>query len=373
MNKWKQKIARHILNIPGWNTKRKIIVFESDDWGSIRIPSRDVLNDLRNFGIPVDDDPFSKFDSLASSCDLEHLFETLTSVKDIFGHYPVLTANCVTANPDFDAIRKSNYSLYSYELFTETLKRYPEHSNSFNLWNQGMDMKVFYPQYHGREHLNFIQWLGSLNHGSRDFLFAFALGTYAINSESRSKRNNLLASLDYEELTDKQIIIDALIDGLNLFKRIFDFESVSYTPACYTWNSEIEEILARKNVKYIKTSKVQNVISPSIKKYKKRYHYNGKKNRFGQLYLVRNALFEPSLNNRIDWVDSCLNSIDIAFKWNKPAIICSHRLNFIGYINENNRVKNLKLLKQLLGNIMRKWPEVEFINSERLGNIISNS
>jgi len=39
------KLHRYIANIPGWRTNRKIIVIESDDWGSIRT----LLNVFENF------------------------------------------------------------------------------------------------------------------------------------------------------------------------------------------------------------------------------------------------------------------------------------------------------------------------------------
>jgi len=38
-----KKIAmRNVANIPGWRTDRKIVVIESDDWGAIRMPSKEV-------------------------------------------------------------------------------------------------------------------------------------------------------------------------------------------------------------------------------------------------------------------------------------------------------------------------------------------
>ena len=30
---------RNLSNLPGWRTSRKIVVIESDDWGTIRMPS----------------------------------------------------------------------------------------------------------------------------------------------------------------------------------------------------------------------------------------------------------------------------------------------------------------------------------------------
>ena len=51
---FKQIVTHNLLNIPGWRTKRKIVVIESDDWGSIRMPSRDIYEKLLAEGYRVD-------------------------------------------------------------------------------------------------------------------------------------------------------------------------------------------------------------------------------------------------------------------------------------------------------------------------------
>jgi len=84
-------------------------------------------------------------------------------------------------------------------------------------------------------------------------------------------------------------------------------------------------------------------------------------------------MFEPSSRKYTDPVGSCLKEIAIAFAWNKPAIICSHRVNFIGSVDLNNRIRNIGLFKQLLFEIIKKWPEVEFMSSDNLGMYISSS
>ena len=75
----KQIISRNLINISGFRTKRKIVVFESDDWGSIRMPSKEVFKTLSNNGIQVEKSPYCKFDGLESNLDLESLFDLLTS------------------------------------------------------------------------------------------------------------------------------------------------------------------------------------------------------------------------------------------------------------------------------------------------------
>jgi hypothetical protein len=53
-------------------------------------------------------------------------------------------------------------------------------------------------------------------------------------------------------------------------------------------------------------------------------------------------------------VGECLKDIQNAFFWKKPAIITSHRLNFIGFIHPENRERNLKQFRELLRNHIKK-------------------
>jgi hypothetical protein len=86
--------------------------------------------------------------------------------------------------------------------------------------------------------------------------------------------------------------------------------------------------------------------------------------------LTRNCIFEPSEEGK-DWVDSCIRDIKIAFRMRKPAVISTHRVNYIGALEENNRARGLKQLDELLGAVTKRWPDVEFITSDQLGDIIA--
>jgi len=100
------------------------------------------------------------------------------------------------------------------------------------------------------------------------------------------------------------------------------------------------------------------------------FHWLGQKNKYSQRFITRNCFFEPSEKSK-DWVDSCLKDIEIAFRWYKPAVISSHRVNYIGALNKSNRDNGLTQLKQLLRSMLKKWPEVEFMTSDQLGDLIS--
>ena len=76
----KQNIAYNFFNIPGWRTKRHIVVIESDDWGSVRMPSLEVYNQFLKEGIRVDKDIYCRYDNFATQDALEILFEDRKSV-----------------------------------------------------------------------------------------------------------------------------------------------------------------------------------------------------------------------------------------------------------------------------------------------------
>lgn len=361
--------SKHIINIPGWRTKRKIVIIESDDWGSIRMPSKEVFLRFFKRGLDLSETDYNRFDSLESNDDLTMLYQVLYNHKDSKGNYPVITANCVVGNPDFQRIRESDFAQYFFEPFTETLKRYPNHDKVIPLYNEGLARRIFFPQFHGREHVNIVRWMNALRNGTSDILFCFDNET----TFSGNGDYNFMEVLDYNTPTDLEGMNTSLIQGLELFEEIFGFRSRSFIPPCYTWDSEIEETLFNKGIRYLQGLVVQYVPTGSFGNYKKKYHFLGDRSRFGQTYLIRNAFFEPSLSNSNDPVGECLNRIGIAFKWHKPAIITSHRINYIGSLVEKNRSDNLKLLNELLMKILQKWPDVEFMTSDQLGDIITEN
>lgn len=374
--KLKQTISHNLLNIPGWHTKRKLVVIESDDWGAIRMPSKEAYNQFLKEGIRVDNDPYCRYDSLANKEDLEALFDVLTSVKDKNGNYVVFTADAVVANPDFKKIREADFCEYFYEPITVTMANSPAHEHVFDLWKEGIKEGIFHPQFHGREHLNVTKWLAVLREG-KDFVTkrAFELGTFGLTSKVASSiQGNYMGAFDSAEEDDIKRYDNIIKEGLDLFNKLFGYRSESFIATTYTWSPLIEPSLKLNGVKYIQGLVSQRIpFDSGTKFYYKKNNYQGKKNNLGQIYLMRNCFFEPShFRDKFDVVDECLSRINIAFRWGKAAVISSHRLNFIGNIDIQNRDRNLILFQKLLNEIVKKWPDVEFISSDELGkNIVS--
>jgi len=372
MNRLKYIASRNFNNALGWRTNRRIIVIQSDDWGSIRMPSKDTYNKLLNYGIRVDNCPYNRYDSLESGEDLEKLFEILTKYKDTHDRHPVITANCVVANPDFKKIKESKFSGYHYELYPETFKKYPKHQNVFALWQEGASKRIIFPQFHGREHVNVKFWLDRLIEGNESYLKAFELGLWGLGPNIIQGYNiNIQAAFDSEnksELNNHKIIIK---DGLRLFKDLFGYESTSFIANNFIWDYQLDSTLYDNGVTILQGTDKQYLPAYYNKKARSIKHKTGEINKTGQLHLIRNCFFEPSLIPDFDPVSFCLDDIQNAFKWHKPAIITSHRLNFIGGIVSSNRDNNLKSFDTLLHKIISKWPNVEFMTTVQLGELIS--
>lgn len=368
----KTYLSRILFNIPGWRTNRKIVVIESDDWGSIRMPSPEVYKKCLKAGYPVDKIVYERYDSLASQDDLGLLFELLHAYKDSRGNHPIITANCVVANPDFNKIEADGFRNYHYEAITETFKRYSSHKNNFQLWKQGMEAKIFRPQFHGREHLHVPMFMKALQNGDRDAHFGFSNGmpgSIPLGPEVRG--NPYVEATRFRSGEEKESILDTMREGLVLFEKLFGYTSETIIPPNYTWSPDFNKAVLDLGVKVFQGIRKQREPVPGGKDL---YHdlYLGKRNRDGQTYMVRNVVFEPSMFKLgiKDPVQHCLAEMGIAFRMKKPAIIGSHRINYVGYLDLANRDSNIKMLRQILTGALKRWPDIEFMSSDQLGRLV---
>ena len=371
----KSTLSRNLTNALGWKTNRKIIVIESDDWGSIRMPNQKVRENFIKKGYDLGNNPYCKYDTLANTDDLNALFDVLTKFKSDSGHHPKITFNTVVANPDFEKIRASNFKEYSYEPFTTILKNYYPKEDVFGLWQEGIEACFIKPQFHGREHVNVPKWLEELRKQNKPILDAFNYSFWGLPYDIYQPNSlNIQASYDSENKKDTEFYKDSISEGLELFETIFKFRSKSFIANNYVWASELNYTLKENGVDYLQGMKYQKfpIVNPNKTRAKKSL-YTGLINTNHQIHLVRNCVFEPSQYPNQDNVSKCMSQINQAFVFNKPAIITMHRLNFIGALSEKNRNQNHQDLKSLLSKIIQKWPDVEFMASDELGDLIKEN
>lgn len=366
----KEYLKKHFINSRGQRTSKKVLVIESDDWGSIRIPNKEVQEYLLKESLIKSTDPFSTFDCLESAHDYEALFEVLKNHKDRLGNRPVLTANMVMANPDFEKIKANQFQSFYYEYFPKTHESYYPNQRTFETLKIGIEQKLIFPQFHTREHLNAMQWLKRLQTGDERFLKAFNVNCFAIDDLHKgNNRANLMASYDYQNEVELDFVKKSIIEGLQLFEQTFGFTSKTTIAPCYVWNEPIEDVLHQHGVKSLQSSYIQQKNGNG--KHQRIWQMMGRRNKLSQKYFVRNVLFEPALSKNIHWVEKAMESIEIAFFWGKPAILGSHRINYVSGLSKENRDSNLEQLNELLKRVLIKWPDIEFINSEQLLELYS--
>ena len=63
-----------LTNLRGWRTNRQLIVFESDDWGSIRMRDAAALEAMTKRGLRLPRSAYDHVDCLERRCDLDNLF-----------------------------------------------------------------------------------------------------------------------------------------------------------------------------------------------------------------------------------------------------------------------------------------------------------
>jgi hypothetical protein len=374
----KALINRNLSNIPGWRTSRKILVIESDDWGSVRIKDKDAYEHLKLKGLNVGNSHYDSKESLESNQDLELLFELLLSFKDSNGRHPIFTPMCIMGNPDFEKIKQSDYQTYYFQSLTQTLTEYPNSSRIVDLWKNGNDQSIFFPELHGREHINVNRYLKILqNHPGKDGLrFALehhSIGPSAYQNVSYPNYLGALHPICKDEIDDLHKYV---FEAGNYFKELLGYTPRAFIAPNAEEPKELESTLYKIGIKYITRSK-RRIYPVGDGEYVKEWNFIGKKNSYGQIILNRNAIFEPVAkgvnSNPNDWIDSCLNEIEIAFRWKKPALISSHRVNYVGSIDPKNRETGLNSLKQLLAKALKKWPDIEFMSSSDLGDLIRSN
>ncbi len=363
----KNLIKQNIGSIPGSRTKKKLVVIESDDWGSQRIPNLLVRDKLMSQNLISDNNRFNLVDSLEKYSDLDALYDMIQKHRDLNGNTPIITANFLTDNPDFDKIQESNFSQYYSESITATYQKHDPLNHTFNMILEGTDAGFLKPQFHGKEHLNVFQWMKLLQNPSSVTRKSFEFGVYCLDDYlTNHKRKNLMAAFDFDTDDEKDNGENIFVKGIENFEQLFQFKSLSFIAPCYVWHHSLENIADNYGIKLIQG--IYNQFEPQLlnPKYKLKLHYIGQENKIKQKYIVRNCFMEVFENESFDHVGECLKRMEIAFRWGKPAIIGMHRANFVGSLYENNRNNSLKKLNELFTKMLQKWPDIEFVSTDQL-------
>lgn len=372
----KQLIINHAKNLLGWKTKRKLIAISVDDYGNVRVHSKEAREAMNKAGLKIHT-RFDAYDALDNKQDLEQLFSTLSSVKDINGNAAVFTPFALPCNIDFEAIKANGYTEYQYELLTETYEKMSaldpqSFEGAWKLYQEGMDAGLLVPQFHGREHLNLKVFREKLAAKNPELQIALDNRSYTSISSSGYPTISYTAAFEYWKFEENEDFKQIIREGLDAFEKVYGYRSTHFNPPGGREHPVIHSTLQEEGITFLDTPFIkQEHIGEG--KYRKVLNWSGKKNDLGMTYQVRNVVFEPIDDRGFDWVNYSLKQIEAAFSWGKPAIISSHRVNYAGHIDPRNREKGLSALQSLLTQIQKKWPDVEFVSTQKLNEIMTQS
>jgi hypothetical protein len=368
-SKLRSHFSSLLCNAWSWRTDRKLVVFESDDWGGIRLPPKSARESLRRNGINLTNSPYNQIDCLESRSDLEGLLNVLASNTDVNGRAPPFTTYNVMANPDFQKIRESDYREYHFEHFLCSYRRYNREDLDLT-WKAAITAGLLHPQFHAREHLNTYLWLEDLRNGHNETLTCFKYDFFGNQRSSSPPRFYMAAYWPLSQLHNTHITT-AFDNGLEMFRSYFGYNPSNFVACDYVLPRELEQHANYRGIKGIQTQRGYRQPSPADTRDKFVYRRTGWTNRWGTVFTIRNATFEPALAACNDHVDRTMAEIKMAFRFNCPAVISTHRANYASGVEPTNSGRTLRLLSQLLSKIKSTWPTVEFLSSSDLLELVT--
>jgi hypothetical protein len=363
----KNTVTNYIKNIHGWKTQRKIVCFAVDDYGNIRISSKENQGLLEEKGVQLTS-RFDRFDAIDTLQDYELLFEALKSVKDKNGKTAVFTTYAMPSNVNFE--RSLEKREYISENLNQTYERLTQLSpqvfgGTYELLKKGISERLIRPQFHGREHLNITLFNRLISENNSELIANLELKCMS-GIPNHKDLPNVRFSEAFSFWDDHEVELHKTIieDGLNKFEEVYGYRPTTFTPPAMLIHPSLLGFVETLGIKGIDKPRAHRV-HLSKGRYKSEKNYLGIRKGENHVTLVRNCMFEPN-SRELDWVDFTYNQIKAAFFWGKPAIISSHRVNYCGLIDPNNRSKGLDKLVKLLNKIVDTWPDVEFLAVDEL-------
>jgi hypothetical protein len=369
----KYSLICNLKNIPGPTVKKKIVAIECDDYGGIRMPSMEAMKQMKAAGVTIDESRYNLLDTLEDKEDLVTLFETLHSVKGGDGKPVVMSPFVNVANPDFEKMKAGGYKEYFYEPFPKTLQKYGHNDGIMNVWKQGIEAGIFTPEFHGREHVSVQPWLEKLQAGDPHLLFAAGYGFVAVANIKGipAYAQEFRPEFYFTNERQKAFLHRSIVEGVKLFEQLFGYTPSAFMPSNSVFHPDFEATVLQTGIPFLVVAHKNPTPGVSGEMMFTNFTFRQKIQK-GQLnFYVRNCAFEPT-DNSYRSIDGTMKQIAAAFRWNKPAIISTHRVNFAGGINKQNRDNGLKELHKLLKAIKQRWPEVEFKSTANMLKALSN-
>ena len=329
---WKHKLFKQTWREPYFADTPVLI--ESDDWG----PGGDFHAER-----------------------LAQLLTCLQGHKDSVNRTAVITADVVLSVPDVGKITADPDFSYQRKMLDEAS---PE---IYQVMLTGIKTGTFVPQLHGLEHLNGQAFSRLCRHNDARIAAAVS-DPHGWNWES------LDSCLQGHYVDGSQLPTQAISPenahavialATQTFQKLFGYPSISTVAPCYLWNGAIESVWQKHAIQIIQTAGYRC----DGRDEQGHYHQDrqlirpGELSDCGQIYLVRNVMYEPVDGNNNS--ETAYRDALSAYAQALPICISTHRYNYTR--SEEDFRQSLTGLDSLLSLIGQTFPDIRFVSSPELG------
>src|SRR5690554_4267570 len=176
---------------------------------------------------------------------------------------------------------------------------------------------------------------------------SFEMGFYHPKLNEYKEYQNLRRAFYFDNEVEKNSIRDGLVEGFDIFEKIFSYKPIVFCPSNGTFHPDFKKAIIAKGIKTFVESGVRYIPTGNGKIDSERKFVFGTADKHTTtINYPRNVTFEPAQDKNS--VKKALHEIEVAFRWNKPAVIATHRTNFSGRLDKVNREQSLDELKTLL-------------------------
>jgi hypothetical protein len=321
---------------------RPIVLFQSDDWGRVGLPSLEALETIQGHGSAIGDSPWDYF-GLETQGDVLALGETLAAFRDRDGTPPCFVTNFILANADLRRMRSEGFQTLRWVSLKDGFPK-PWDEQLVPAYRRNIANKVFFPGLHGFTHFNPGQFLASLSEVSpRGDLCRKLVSQDIPYLASLTPEYNfaLVNRVRGETFVTKANQWEWISKGAALFVDTFDVAPLTACAPGYRANGTTLRLWRKRGLKIAQT------VGPGAMA---REH--------GLLILQRNVFFEPVLSAP-DVVARALDQAMHAVALGFPVVICTHSINyqsrFVGQAEESRL-----LLRTLIEELLKKFPGLRF-------------
>ncbi len=313
-----------------------VLILESDDWGAGPAEQAEALSRLN---------------------------ETLAQFKDATGRSPVTTLGVILATADTRRIREFGGSVYY------PLKLSAQQFNSAReIMLQGTRQGIFALHLHGMEHYWPPALMRAAANDSRlqQWLQGDEIqGTESLPSPLQSRW------IDASTLPSCPLADEA--PGTAIPEEVAEFETCFgerprvAVATTFIWTEAVENAWAKAGINVIVTPGQRHTARDAAGKPSTpdKLMLNGERSNSGQLYLVRDVYFEPSLGHT---PEQFLREAEKCFHLGRPCLVEMHRFNFMG--TPQQRDASLRTLESAMEQALKMSPTIRFMSTLELAEAI---